>query len=97
MPVLSRQGLGAFTCRYTLPSLRLMLLPQLGGVTQVPPEKDYVVGEITVATENGRDTIRYGGMIAEFVQIKLVGLAHNINKNNVKGVSGGLAVATNSS
>jgi hypothetical protein len=53
------------------------------GTLQVPPEKGYVVGDISIG---GKGKIRYGGMIAEFLQIKLVGLAQEFNKNNVKPV-----------
>jgi len=49
---------------------------------RVPPEKNYVVGDIIL---NGKN-IRFGGQIADFVHIKLTGIAKDQNPANVKGV-----------
>lgn len=44
---------------------------QLRTVFEVPPEKDYVVGDIT----RDGSPIEFGGQIADFIRVKLVGLA----------------------
>lgn len=49
---------------------------------RVPPEKSYVVGDITI---NG-NSIQYGGQIADYVHIKLTGIAKDRKDTNVKGV-----------
>lgn len=50
------------------------------GVYEVPAEKGYVVGDITVAGQ----PIEFGGQIGDFVSIKLVGLACRIGQSQAK-------------
>jgi hypothetical protein len=49
-------------------------------VFEVPADKGYVVGDITI---NGAP-IEFGAQIADFVSIKLVGLACRIGKSTVQ-------------
>lgn len=51
-------------------------------VYEIPSEQKYAVGDITI---NG-EPIRYGAQIADFVQIKLVGIAQNINPTNIQSL-----------
>jgi hypothetical protein len=53
-------------------------------VYEVPPDKGYTVGDITI---NGRP-IEYGGQIADFVSIKLTGLATRFNQSTVQPMTG---------
>lgn len=53
-------------------------------IMQVPSDKKYVVGDITIV---GKGNIRYGSMLADYVKIKLTGLACNKDMTNVKPVS----------
>jgi len=57
----------------------------LRGVYEVPSDKPYVVGDITIT---GKGKVKYGGMLADYIKIKLVGLACSIDKKNVKPVKG---------
>jgi hypothetical protein len=50
---------------------------RLRGVYEVPPDKDYVVGDIKI---RGQPIVR-GGQIADFVSIKLTGLACRFGKS----------------
>lgn len=52
----------------------------LRAVYEVPPEKGYVVGDITIADE----PIEFGGQIADFVSIKIVGVACRIGQSKGK-------------
>ncbi len=51
----------------------------LRAIFEVPKEKGYVVGDIKI---NGQE-IKYGAMIADFVQIKLTGIAQNFNRTPI--------------
>jgi hypothetical protein len=50
------------------------------GVYEVPREKGYVVGDITIAGQ----TIDFGAQLADFVSIKIVGLECRIEQSQVK-------------
>jgi hypothetical protein len=50
------------------------------GVYEVPAEKGYVVGDITIADE----PIEFGGQLADFLTIKIVGVACRIGQSKVK-------------
>lgn len=64
-------------CRDSLLFMDLLL------VVQVPKQKGYVVGDISIT---GKGNIHFGSMLADYIQIKLVGLACNINDSNIKPV-----------
>eukprot|EP00245_Coleochaete_scutata_P007463 TRINITY_DN2287_c0_g1_i1.p1 TRINITY_DN2287_c0_g1~~TRINITY_DN2287_c0_g1_i1.p1 ORF type:complete len:466 (+),score=65.30 TRINITY_DN2287_c0_g1_i1:165-1562(+) len=63
-------------------------------VFEVPPEKGYTVGDITIS---GKGPIRWGAMLADYIQIRLIGLACNIDPANVKPVQGCVAEIVSSS
>lgn len=56
----------------------------LRAVYQVPPEKKFLVGDVTI---NG-DAIEFGAQIADFITIKLTGLATRIGESAVGPVDG---------
>jgi hypothetical protein len=56
----------------------------LRAVYEVPPDKGFVVGDITIA---GRK-IEYGAQIADHLTIKLTGLATRIGQSTIKPVTG---------
>jgi hypothetical protein len=64
-----------------------LVLPHL---MQVPASKGYVVGDIIITSKGN---IRYGAMLADYIKIKLTGLACNKNKSNVKPVSADIKTA----
>jgi len=53
-------------------------------VFKVPESLGYVVGDIKIDSKN----IRYGGQLADYISIKLTGLAKNKSDANIKGVKG---------
>ncbi len=53
-------------------------------VYEVPPEKNYVVGDVTI---NGRP-IEFGAQIADFISIKLTGVAHRFGQSTVEPMTG---------
>lgn len=57
---------------------------RLRGVFEVPAGKPYKVGDISI---QGKGKIRYGSMLVDYIRIKLVGLACNIDRANRKPVS----------
>lgn len=48
----------------------------LRAIFEVPEERNFVVGDIKIHGQ----AIKYGGMIADFIRIKLVGIAQNFKK-----------------
>eukprot|EP00877_Chromochloris_zofingiensis_P006218 jgi/Chrzof1/184/Cz01g06080.t1 len=58
---------------------------RLRGVFEVPAGKPYKVGDISI---QGKGKIRYGSMLVDYIRIKLVGLACNIDRANRKPVQG---------
>lgn len=64
-----------------------LVLPHL---MQVPASKGYLVGDIIIISKGN---IRYGAMLADYIKMKLTGLACNKNKSNVKPVSADIITA----
>jgi hypothetical protein len=53
-------------------------------VFKVPESLGYVVGDIKIDGKN----IRYGGQLADYISVKLTGIAKNKSDANIKGVKG---------
>lgn len=59
------------------------------GVLEVPADKGFVVGDMKI---NGEE-IYYGGQVADFIRIKIVGLAHQLGEASVEVIAGCLGDA----
>lgn len=57
---------------------------EVRGVLEVPGDKEFVVGDMKI---NGEE-IYYGGQVADFIRIKIVGLAHKLGQASIDIVGG---------